>query len=52
MFKFDRASKAALESFSKVVAREEASKGIRSNNICPGVTITSVFDRVICTDNC
>ena len=35
-----------MEAYGRVVAREEASKGIRVNNISPGVVITPIFNKV------
>lgn len=37
-------SKAALVSFSKIVATETASQGIRSNAICPGIIVTPMTE--------
>lgn len=39
------ASKAALETFSKVVALEYASKGIRSNCVSPGMVNTPLYEK-------
>ncbi|HEU4788666.1 MAG TPA: SDR family oxidoreductase [Flavobacterium sp.] len=39
------ASKAALSSFSKVLASELASQGIRSNSVCPGIVKTAMTDK-------
>lgn len=39
------ASKAALETFSKVVALEYANKGIRSNCISPGMVNTPLYEK-------
>ncbi len=36
------ASKAALSSFSKIVASELAPQGIRSNTVCPGIVTTAM----------
>ena len=38
------ASKAALCSFSKVLASELASQGIRSNSVCPGIVTTTMIE--------
>jgi NAD(P)-dependent dehydrogenase (short-subunit alcohol dehydrogenase family) len=38
------ASKAALSSFSKVLASELASQGIRSNSVCPGIVKTAMTE--------
>lgn len=38
------ASKAALCSFSKVLASELASQGIRSNSVCPGIVTTTMTE--------
>lgn len=38
------ASKAALSAFSKVVASEVATQGIRSNSICPGIVLTPMTE--------
>lgn len=39
------ASKAALTSFSKVLATELAPQGIRSNSICPGIVKTAMTEQ-------
>jgi NAD(P)-dependent dehydrogenase (short-subunit alcohol dehydrogenase family) len=39
-------SKAALNTYSKVLATELAPKGVRSNCICPGIVRTSVIDQL------
>ncbi|HJY11607.1 MAG TPA: SDR family oxidoreductase, partial [Flavobacterium sp.] len=39
------ASKAALVSFSKVLATELAPQGIRSNSICPGIIKTAMTEK-------
>ncbi|MCV9926875.1 SDR family oxidoreductase [Flavobacterium sp. LS1R49] len=39
------ASKAALSSFSKVLASELASQGIRSNSVCPGIIRTAMTEQ-------
>jgi NAD(P)-dependent dehydrogenase (short-subunit alcohol dehydrogenase family) len=38
-------SKAALSAFSKVLASELASQGIRSNSICPGIVKTPMSEK-------
>jgi NAD(P)-dependent dehydrogenase (short-subunit alcohol dehydrogenase family) len=38
-------SKAALSAFSKVLASELASQGIRSNSICPGIVKTAMTEK-------
>jgi NAD(P)-dependent dehydrogenase (short-subunit alcohol dehydrogenase family) len=38
-------SKAAIQTFSKVVASEVASQGIRSNTISPGVVVTAMTEQ-------
>jgi NAD(P)-dependent dehydrogenase (short-subunit alcohol dehydrogenase family) len=37
-------SKAAITAFSKVVASEVATQGIRSNSICPGIIVTPMTE--------
>ena len=35
-----------MESFGKIVAHEEADKGIRANIVCPGITVTDGLAKV------